>query len=80
LSREKGSPNPYLEKLRSIGFMSKSSKPKVKEGWVDGHRIKSKTDELGTVTEHNTKDDRVDVRVTPPHIKLAGAAKEIRNG
>lgn len=57
-----------LEKMRSIGSISQLSGPTVREGRrSDGVRVKATTDELGhTVTEHATRDDRVDVRLRAP--------------
>jgi len=46
----------------------------------DGHRIKATRDELGNITkEHNTRDDRVDVNIKAPHVKLQYTKKEIRD-
>lgn len=57
------------EKLLSLGYLSKGqTRDKVVEyrDPVDGHGIKATTDQAGnTVTEHNTKDDRVDVMLRP---------------
>lgn len=57
-----------LEKMRSIGCISQRSGPTVREGRrSDGVRVKAVTDELGhTVTEHATRDDRVDVHLRAP--------------
>lgn len=59
--------NPYRDKLLSIGVISRRTRPRVREGHrADGVRVKATTDELGNVvTEHATKDDRVDVTVRP---------------
>lgn len=62
-----------LEKMRSIGFLSKGrTRDKTREfRRDDGVRVKETTDELGTVvTEHNTKDDRVDVNIHPDPVKV----------
>lgn len=65
-----------LEKMRSIGVISKRTRPAVREGRRgDGVRFKAVTDELGnTTTEHNVKHDRVDVHIRPEtlHIKARG--------
>lgn len=49
----------FAEKVRTIGVVGLSSAP----------RVQSRVDDHGThkvvVTEHNTKDDRVDVTVMP---------------
>ena len=61
-----------LEKMRSIGYLGKGrTRNKVVEGRrEDGVRTKATTDELGnTVTEHASKDDRVDVMIRPKTIK-----------
>ena len=61
-------------KLLSIGYLSGGrTRNKVIEYHdpVDGHGIKATTDELGnTVTEHNNKDDRVDVMLRPQTVEL----------
>jgi len=64
-----------LEKLRSIGVISRQSRSVVKEGKrEDGVRIKETTDELGNVvTEHATKDDRQDVLIRPKTIRWGGS-------
>lgn len=68
-----------IEKLRSIGYLGRRTRDVVREGRrADGVRVKATTDELGnTVTEHATRDDRVDVRINAPqtiHVK----ARELR--
>ncbi len=66
-----------LEKLRSIGVISKRSRPVVTDARrADGVRIKITSDETGRTIEHNTKDDRVDAIVTPQTITVT---KEQRN-
>lgn len=50
----------FAEKIRTIGVVGLSSSPKVKQT-VDEHGTHDVV-----VTEHNTKDDRVDVTVRPP--------------
>ena len=60
------------EKLRSIGYLSRGrSRPRVVEyRRSDGTRVKETTDELNnTVTEHATKDDRVDVLIRPETVR-----------
>jgi hypothetical protein len=53
-----------LNKLRSIGVISRRhSRPQVTEGRQhpeSGRPWKRTEDEAGIVTEHNTRDDRVD--------------------
>ena len=69
--------NEYLEKLRSVGVVSKRSKPHVVEGRDhEGNRTKAVTDEAGnTVTEHNNSKDQVDVTIRAPRIHVS--AKEV---
>lgn len=65
-----------LEKMRSLAVISKRSRPTVAEGRSHpetGRPWKAVTDEAGTVTEHNTKDDRVDALVTPQTVKMPDA-------
>lgn len=54
-----------LDKMRSIGSISRRTRPVVREGRrPDGIRVKATTDELGhTVTEHAVKGDRQDVHI-----------------
>jgi hypothetical protein len=62
-----------LEKLRSIGIISKRTRPTVTEGRAHpetGRPWKAVTTEAGTVTEHATRDDRVDALVTPQTVPL----------
>lgn len=61
------------EKLKSVGTVSRRTRPRVREyrDPADGHRIKAVRDELGHVTtEHATKDDRVDVNINPGVVRL----------
>lgn len=61
-------PTPIdLEKLRSLAVIGRRSGDRVTEyRRPDGVRCKATTDDNGaTVTEHATKDDRVDVLVRP---------------
>lgn len=70
-----------LDKLRSIGVISRRSGPTVREGRrEDGFRVRTTTDELGnTTTEHATRDDRVDVTIRAPHLTVrAGTTEERR--
>lgn len=62
-----------LEKMRSIGYLSKGrTRNQVKEfARPDGIRCKATTDEAGnTVTEHASSDDRVDVLVRPKTVEM----------
>jgi hypothetical protein len=63
----------YREKLQSIGVISRRTRPVVREGREhpdSGRPWKSVSTEAGTVTEHNTKDDRVDALVTPQTVTI----------
>lgn len=52
----------FAEKVRTIGVVGLSSSPKQKRT-VDDHGTHNVV-----VTEHSSKDDRVDVTVTPPTV------------
>ncbi len=55
--------NPYRDKLLSIGVVSRLSRPVVSEGRQHpetGKAWKRTEDDGSIVTEHATKDDRVD--------------------
>lgn len=70
-----------VAKLRSLGVLRGGrTRDQVVEGRrADGVRTKATTDQLGnTVTEHASKDDRVDVMIRAPHLKVSLASKEIR--
>lgn len=73
--------NPYRDRLLGIGIISRRSGSTVTEGRrADGVRTKATTDELGnTVTEHATKDDRVDVQINAPHVRIGLAQTEERS-
>lgn len=62
---------PFKEKIKTLQVMQRSGKGHAVKEWKDdrdGHRIKATRDDLNNVTtEHNTKDDRVDVLIRPPH-------------
>jgi hypothetical protein len=63
-----------LEKLRSIGVISKRSRPVVRDGRrADGVRVKVTETEAGRTVEHATKDDRVDAVVTPQTLTVTRA-------
>lgn len=63
-----------LAKLRSIGVISKRSRPVVTDARrADGVRVKITADESGRTVEHNTKDDRVDAYVTPATVTVTRA-------
>jgi hypothetical protein len=72
----------YRDKLRTIGVISTRSGPTVREGRrPDGVRVKATTDESGTTTtEHATRDDRVDVTIRAPHVRVQATTEEIRSG
>lgn len=61
------------EKLLSIGYIGRRSRPQVREGRhhpESGAAWKSTTDETGTVTEHNVKGDRQDVVARPATVRM----------
>jgi hypothetical protein len=63
----------FREKALTVGVISKRTRPVVREGREHpetGKAWKSVSTEAGTVTEHNTKDDRVDALVTPQTVRL----------
>lgn len=68
-----------LNKLRSIGVISRRSGPVVRHGRrPDGVRTKATIDELGnTVTEHAIG-DRQDVLINAPTITVKAAQQEVR--
>lgn len=70
-----------LGKLRSIGVISRRTRDQVVDGFrADGVRTKSVTDELGnTVTEHASKDDRVDVNIRAPRVAVTASVSEERD-
>lgn len=63
-----------LGKLRTVGHLRGGRSRQQTREWRDegdGHRIKAVKDDAGNiVTEHNTKDDRVDVEIRPEAIKV----------
>lgn len=67
-----------LDKLRSIGVISRRSGGRVAEGRDEnGHRYKAYIDELGnTVTERHG--DRQDVTIRAPHIRQHTTVTEER--
>ena len=72
----------FKDKIKTLQVMTRSGKgPAVRErrDERDGHRIKDTRDELGHVTtEHDTKDDRVDVLIRPGTAAWSqGETKEI---
>ncbi len=70
--------NEFTERMRSIGFLGRgrTKSKSVVEGKVhpdSGAAYKATTDDLGhTTTEHNTKDDRVDVLLRPQTARRIG--------
>jgi hypothetical protein len=69
-----------IEKMRSIGYIGRRTRPQVVEGRrADGVRVKATTDELGnTTTEHAVKGDRVDVLIRAPQVRLETTQREVR--
>ena len=63
-----------LDKLRSIGVISKRTRPVVTDGRrADGVRVKVTSTDEGRTIEHNTKDDRVDAIATPSTVTVTRA-------
>ena len=63
----------FREKLLTLGVISKRTRPVVREGREHpetGKAWKSVSTDAGTVTEHNTRDDRVDALVTPQTVTI----------
>ena len=69
--------NAYRDKLLSIGVIGRRTRDQVREGRRgDGVKVKATTDELGnTVTEHASKDDRIDVTIRPKPICVSLTSK-----
>jgi hypothetical protein len=69
-----------LAKLRSLAVLSRRTGAQIQEARrSDGVRVKATTDELGNTTvEHATRDDRVDVHIAAPHIRVEAKQREIR--
>lgn len=75
--------NPYRDRLLGIGHLRGGrTRPRVREGRSHpetGVPFKATTDELGaTTTEHATQDDRVDVTVAAPHVRVQTRTQEVR--
>lgn len=72
--------NPYRDKLLSIGVIGRRTRDQVREyRRADGVRVKETVDQLGNSTiEHATKDDRVDVTIRAPHLRVKAAQIEER--
>lgn len=68
-----------LEKLRSIGHISRRSGDRVREGTDEqGNRYKATTDDLGnTVTQRG--DGRQDVTINAPRLVARSDIKELRD-
>lgn len=73
-------PEEFRARVGTIGF-GKRTLPTIHEGRrQDGVRTKATTDELGhTVTEHASKDDRVDVQIRAPHVVIKAEQTETRH-
>jgi hypothetical protein len=73
----------WLARMRSISVMGggrfKSRNTKEYRDPTDGHRVKVTKDEVtergNLITEHNTKDDRVDVLVRPDGLQYGFGRK-----
>lgn len=62
-----------LDKMRSLAVIGHRTRPAVREGRhhpETGAAWKSVTTEAGTVTEHNTRDDRVDAVARPETVRV----------
>lgn len=58
-----------LEKMRSVGTISRRTRDVIKEGRrADGVRIKATTDELNTTVTEHAKGDRQDVHLRPQQV------------
>ena len=69
-----------LEKLRSLSVLSRGHGPETVREFrrPDGVRCKATTDELGnTVTQH-AADDRQDVHIKAPTIRVTTRTEEVR--
>lgn len=68
----------WLDKMRSIGAISRRSGDQVREGRDEqGHRYKATTDDLGnTVTQRHG--DRQDVTINAPRIRVQATQTEER--
>jgi hypothetical protein len=75
--------NEFTERMRSVGYISRRSRPTVRSGRAhpeSGLPYKATTDEHGTVTEHGAAgsgvSSRQDALVTPPthRVKLSEVA------
>lgn len=74
--------NPYRDKLLGIGIIGRRSRDQVTEGRRDdGIRWKRTENEAGSVTEHATRDDRVDAvaRVDTVHAVRNPATGKVEN-
>jgi hypothetical protein len=69
-----------INKMRSLAVLSRRTGDRIQEARrADGVRVKATTDELGNTTvEHATRDDRVDVHIAAPHIRVTAKQEEIR--
>ncbi|MCK9896965.1 hypothetical protein [Frankia sp. AgB32] len=73
----------FADKIRSVGYLRGGrTRPRVREGRAhpdSGVPFKAVTDELGgVVTEHATRDDRVDVTVHAPRLHVQATQTEER--
>ncbi len=63
-----------IDKIRSIGVISKRSRPTVTDGRrPDGTRVQITDTEAGRTVEHATKDDRVDAYARPETLTVTRA-------
>lgn len=70
----------FADKVRSLGYLSRGrTRPRVTEGRKHpetGVAFKTVTTEAGSVTEHNTRDPRVDAVATPETVRLVRAPRK----
>lgn len=76
--------NPYRDRLLGIGVISRRSRPLVTEGREHpetGRAWKRTEDDGSIVTEHNTRNDRVDAVVkAKPVVTTLGKLAELKKG
>ncbi len=75
----------FADKVRSLGVLSggRTRDTRIREGRhhpETGAAWKSTTTEAGTMTEHNTRDARVDAVVTPATIIVTRDSREQAHG
>lgn len=70
----------FRDKVRSLGFLPGGrTRPRITEGRTHpetGVAYKTVTTEVGSTTEHATRDDRVDAVAVPQTVRVVRAPKE----